>query len=167
MRLLNAADQAVAWFCKYASIVLLLLLFTLLGLAIVVRMLPFVTIEGYDEFVELAFIWITVLTTIALWREGALYRVAVIENLLPHAAQVALEVLINLSMLAFAGIMIVYGWEFMVGSGETTPFLRMDRAYWYAALPFAGVFMGIYSLVWIWRVLRGRARLASNSTLVG
>ena len=47
-----------------------------------------------------------------------------------------LEIAINLAMLAFAVTLAVYGFDFMQMSGETTPFLRLDKAWWYAAIPF-------------------------------
>jgi TRAP-type C4-dicarboxylate transport system permease small subunit len=165
--LLKAADRGVALFCKYAAIACFLALFVLLGSAIILRLVPLFTIQGYDEIVELLFIWIVMLTSLALWREGALYRVMVFEDLLPRQAQRALEVLINLAMLAFALILAVYGWEFMQMSGETTPFLRLDKGWWYAAIPLCGALMALYSLVWLWRVIQGKAALESAATLIG
>ncbi|RDJ25475.1 TRAP transporter small permease [Bosea caraganae] len=165
--LLKAADRGVAIICKYAAIACFLALFVLLGAAIILRLLPLFTIQGYDEIVELLFIWIVMLTSLALWREGALYRVMIFEDLLPHQAQRALEILINLAMLAFALILAFYGWEFMQMSGETTPFLRLDKGWWYAAIPLCGALMAFYSLVWLWRVIRGQAALESTATLIG
>jgi TRAP-type C4-dicarboxylate transport system permease small subunit len=164
-RTLHLIDRAIAAFCKWATILCFLGLFFLLGTSVIVRNVPFITIQGYDEVVELLFIWITFLTSLALWREGALYRVAIIEDLLPRWGQVALEIAINVLMLVFAVLLAVYGWDFLQQSGETTPFLRIDRVYWYAAIPLCGVLMAAYSLVWIWRVARGQGSLEKDSTL--
>jgi TRAP-type C4-dicarboxylate transport system permease small subunit len=76
-----------------------------------------------------------------------------------------LEILINLCMLAFALVLVVYGWDFMLRSGETTPFLRLDRSYWYASIPFCGALMAAYSIVWIWRIASGRGALEKDVTL--
>jgi len=165
--LLRAADRFVALFCKYVAITCFLALFVLLGSAIILRLAPLFTIQGYDEIVELLFIWIVMLTSLALWREGALYRVVIFEDLLAPQAQRALEILINLAMLAFALILAFYGWEFMQLSGETTPFLRLDKAWWYAAIPLCGALMALYSLVWLWRVIRGKSGLETTATLIG
>lgn len=162
---LGLIDRFIAAFCKWATILCFIVLFFLLGISVVVRNVPVITITGYDEIVELLFIWITFLASLALWREGALYRVAMIEEALPRWAQVTLEITINVLMLVFALILTVYGWEFLQQSGETTPFLRIDRAYWYAAIPFCGALMAAYSVVWIWRVVRGRGALGKDSTL--
>lgn len=165
--LLRAADRFVALFCKYVAIICFLVLFVLLGSAIILRLVPLFTIQGYDEIVELLFIWIVMLTSLALWREGALYRVVIFEDLLPPQAQRALEILINVAMLAFALILAFYGWEFMLMSGETTPFLRLDKGWWYAAIPLCGALMALYSLVWLWRVIRGKSGLETTATLIG
>jgi TRAP-type C4-dicarboxylate transport system permease small subunit len=162
---LSRIDRFIAAFCKWATILCFLTLFFLLGLSVVARHVSFIAIQGYDEVVELLFIWITFLASLALWREGALYRVAIIEDALPRWAQVALEITINVFMLVFAILLAVYGWDFLLQSGETTPFLRIDRVYWYAAIPFCGALMAAYSMVWIWRVARGRGSLEKDVTL--
>ncbi len=47
-----------------------------------------VKLPGYDEIVELLFIWMTFLGAVALWREGALYRVGcLVDRLLPPPAR--------------------------------------------------------------------------------
>jgi TRAP-type C4-dicarboxylate transport system permease small subunit len=158
-------DRAVGAFCKWAAIVCFVTLFSLLSLSVIARNVTTVTIPGYDEIVELLFIWITFLTSLALWREGALYRVVLFEDVLPQTGQTVLEVFINLCMLVFALVLVVYGWDFMLQSGETTPFLRLDRSYWYASIPLCGVPMAVYSIVWIWRIASGRGSLEKDITL--
>lgn len=158
-------DRAVAAFCKWASILCFIALFCLLGVSVLARNVTAVSIQGYDEIVELLFIWITFLTTLALWREGALYRVALFEALLPAKAQAALEIAINACMLVLALVLTVYGWDFLRQSGETTPFLRLDRSYWYASIPVCGALMAVYSVTWMWRVASGRGSLEKDITL--
>ena len=167
MALLKGLDRAVFLACKYGAIACFLALFVLLGLAIILRLVPLFTIPGYDEIVEWLFIWLVMLTSLALWREGSLYRVMIVEDLLPPGGKMLLEIAINLAMLAFAVTLAVYGFDFMQMSGEPTPFLRLDKAWWYAAIPFCSGLMALYSLAWIWRVIRGQAALQSTGTLIG
>lgn len=164
---LGHLDRLVATACKFAAIACMVALFVLLGLAIVLRLLPLFTIPGYDELVELLFIWLVMLTSLALWREGVLYRVMLFEDLLPAAAKRQVEILINLAMLGFALVLVVYGWDFTQNSGETTPFLRLDKAWFYGAIPACAALMAVYSLVWLWRVATGRGALESSATLAG
>lgn len=164
---LRFADRLVGALCKGGAVACLLGLFLLLGSAIVLRLVPLFTIHGYDEIVELLFIWLVMLTSLALWREGSLYRVVLFEDLLPVPMRRILEIVIHLVMFGFALVLVVYGREFMAMAGETTPFLRLDKGWWYAAIPVTGALMAIYSLVWIWRAIRRGETLESTATLVG
>jgi TRAP-type C4-dicarboxylate transport system permease small subunit len=165
--LLKTLDRAVAVTCKTAAIACMLGIFVLLGAAILLRLMPLFTIAGYDEIIELLFIWMVMLTSLALWREGVLYRVVMLESLLPPAPRRLLEILINIAMFGFAMILVIYGVEFMQIAGETTPFLRLDKGWWYAAIPGCGALMAVYSLVWLYRVATGRGELHSTTSLVG
>ena len=167
MSTLRRADDLVGFICKWGVIGCLLGLFFLLLIAVIVRMVPVLAISGYDEVVEWLFAWMTFLGALALWREGSLYRVVMLEHLLPPLGQRILEVVINLAMLAFALTLAVYGFDFMRMSGETTPFLRLEKGWWYAAIPVCASVMALYSLVWLWRVVRGKAALDSTATLIG
>ncbi len=52
-------------------------------------------------------------------------------------------------------------------AAAATPFLRLDKGWWYAAIPLCGAAMALYSLAWLWRVIRGEAALESTATLIG
>lgn len=163
---LKALDRAVAGFCKVTCIAMLVILFLLLGVSIVLRLVPVFAISGYDEIVELLFIWIVMLATVTLWRDGLLYRVAIVEGMLGPRLRFALAVGINALMFAFAAMLAYYGWLFAAASGETTPFLRLDKTYWYAAIPAGGALMAIYSLVWLWRIIWLREDPARDTALL-
>lgn len=154
-RLLAWLDRCVAVSCRWSVIGCFLGLFLLLFLGIVQRLVPQVKLSGYDELVELLFIWMTFIGSLALWREGALYRVEAVEPLLGRRARQALAVVTHLAMLALAAVFAVKGWDFMREAGETTPFLQIDKSYWYAAIPVCGAMMSIYSMAALWRALRG------------
>ena len=82
-----------------------------------------------------------------LWREGALFRVELLELVLPQGAALWTTRLVKLVMLAFAVVFTVQGFDFTVGSIETVPFLAVSKQGWYAAMPVAGVLMTVYALV--------------------
>lgn len=154
--LLARADRAIAGTCRWGVCACFLGLFVLLSLGILQRMLPLFKVPGYDELVELLFIWMTFLGALALWREGTLYRVDLLERMLDASGRRVLESLIHLSMLAIAAILSWAGWDFLRQSGETTPFLQVDKMWWYAAIPVCGTLMCVYSVVAVWRAVRGR-----------
>ena len=163
---LRAADRAIAFICKWGVIGALLGLFFLLLLGVVVRFAPVLPISGYDEIVELLVVWLTMLGALALWREGGLYRVVVIEAATPPRVRRAIAMLHHVLMLGFALVLLVKGLEFVRDAGETTPFLGIDKSYWYLALPVPGAMMAIYSLVHLWRTARGRETLAQGGSIV-
>ncbi len=163
---LRAIDRAIGAVCKWGVIGALLGLFFLLLLGVVIRIVPVLPISGYDEVVELFVVWMTMLGAVALWREGGLYRVVVIEEMTPPPVRRAITLLHHVLMLAFALVLLVKGMEFVRDAGETTPFLGIDKTYWYLALPVPGALMAIYSIVHLWRTLRGRDTLAHGGSIV-
>jgi len=162
-RTLERLDLGLAFACRWIVIGCFLGLFVLLSLGIVQRFVPQVKLSGYDELVELLFGWMTFVGALALWREGALYRVAMIDRLLSPRLRTAVAALIHLTMLAVALTFTIKGREFMAMSGETTPFLQLDKAWWYAAIPVCGSLMAVYSAAALWRALRGQASLEASS----
>lgn len=166
MAALRLADALVAGLCRWGVVGGLLGLFALLLLAVVVRFAPFFPISGYDELVELLVVWLTMLGAVALWREGALYRVTLVEAALPPRLRRAVLVAQQLLMLAFALLLLVWGLEFLLLAGETTPFLGADKSWWYAALPGPGVLMVAYSLAGLWRAWNGRAAPGEAGSMV-
>jgi TRAP-type C4-dicarboxylate transport system permease small subunit len=152
---LARADRAIAIACRWSVIGCFLGLFLLLSLGILQRLMPVVKIGGYDELIELLFIWMTFIGSLALWREGALYRVEAIDRVLSGRARQALAIATHLCMLSLAVILTFAGWDFLQQSGETSPFLQVDKRYWYAAIPFCGALMALYSVAALWRALRG------------
>jgi TRAP-type C4-dicarboxylate transport system permease small subunit len=141
-------------------------LFVLLLLSVVVRLVPVLSISGYDEIVELLVVWMTMLGAVALWRDGGLYRVVVIEEMAPPAARRALTLLHHVLMLGFALVLLLKGLEFVHDAGETMPFLVIDKSYWYLALPVPGALMALYSIAHLWRTIRGRDTLAHGGSIV-
>lgn len=159
-------DRLVGAICKWGVVTALVALFVLLLLAVVVRIAPIVPISGYDEVVEWLFAWLTFLGALALWREGALYRVTLVDAM-PMLARRVVEFAIQSLMLLFAVVLMVYGVEFLRIAGETTPFLGLDKSWWYAAVPVTGAFMAIYSLVGLWRAVTGRMLAPDTGPMLG
>lgn len=157
-------DRALALACRWIVVACFLGLFLLLSLGIAQRFAPSIKLSGYDELVELLFGWMTFVGALALWREGALYRVNTIDRFLPHRTRMALAIAIHLAMLAVAATLAIKGREFVAMAGETTPFLQLDKAWWYAAIPVCGALMAVYSAVALWRALHGRPGLDGDSS---
>lgn len=164
--LLRFADRAIGAMCRWGMIGTLLGLSALLLLGVAVRFLPFLTVSGYDEIVELLVVWLSMLGALALWREGGLYRVVAIENMAPPAGRRALALMHHVLMLGFALVLVWKGGEFVRDSGETLPFLGVDKALWYLAVPVCGALMAAYSVAAMIRTWRGRDTLAHGGSIV-
>jgi TRAP-type C4-dicarboxylate transport system permease small subunit len=153
---LGALDRLVATGCRWIVTGCFAGLFVLLSAGILQRLLPFIRIPGYDELVELLFAWMVFAGALALWREGTLYRVDLIERLLPAAGRRALSIVAQAAMLAIAWLLAWKGADFAIQAGETTPFLQANKISWYAAIPVCGALMVCYSLAALWRAILGR-----------
>lgn len=164
--ILQAADKVVAAACKWGVVGALLALSALLLLGVLVRFVPFIPISGYDEVVEFLVIWLTMLGALALWREGGLYRVVALEDMAPPWGRRALALMHHALMLAVALMLVWKGGEFARDSGETLPFLGLDKLGWYLALPVTGALMAAYSVAALVRTLRGRDTLAHGGSIV-
>ncbi len=164
---LSRLDKAVKRLCRWSVNACFLGLFLLLALGIIQRMVPFIKLSGYDELIELLFVWMTFVGSVALWREGSLYRVEIVDDLLGHRARQVLAILIQFAMLMLALLLAIKGWDFMLAAGETTPFLQLDKTYWYAAIPVCGTVMSVYSVAALWRALRGKLDINHEGITLG
>jgi TRAP-type C4-dicarboxylate transport system permease small subunit len=167
LRMFQRADRLIGLACKWGVIGCLLGLFFLLLIAVIVRMVPVLAISGYDEIVEWLFVWMTFLGALALWREGALYRVTLIEAAVPPPLRRLIMVMSQMLMLALALVMTVKGYEFIVSAGETTPFLGIDKTYWYVSVPATGAIMALYSAIGLWRAIRGGLVSEESGPILG
>jgi TRAP-type C4-dicarboxylate transport system permease small subunit len=167
MAALRTLDHLVGQVCKWGAVACLSGLFVLLLVAVIVRMVPALSVSGYDEIVELLFAWMIFLGALALWREGALYRVTVIEAALPRAPRRVVRVAMRALMLMVALVMAVMGHAFVRDAGEITPFLGLDKTYWYVAVPLTGAVMSVYAIAGLWRALRGIEDEAGGGTIIG
>ena len=82
---------------------------------------------------------------IAMWRAGTLYSVDFHAGATSRAAM-ALNLLIQIVMIAFAAVMVWQGGKFTMMNREHSAFLLINMDYYYGAIPAAGVVMCLYSL---------------------
>jgi TRAP-type C4-dicarboxylate transport system permease small subunit len=160
----HSVDSAIATICKWGVISGLVVLFVLLLMSVIARATG-IAVSGYDEIVELATFWMLMLGVLAFWREGSLYRVDTLVEVLPH--KWILEIAVHLVMALFAAVLVVYGSKFAFGTAEETAFLEINKAYYYGALPLCGALMLAYSLVGLFKSLRGESVLSPSVDLEG
>jgi TRAP-type C4-dicarboxylate transport system permease small subunit len=157
MTWLQQLDQRVAWLLKWVVLLCFFGLFVLLAFGIVQRSFPDFSISGYEELIDLLFVWLGFAGTAALWREGALYRVGAFDNLWSPGVRRCISLLIHVLMLSLLWVLVVYGYNFAVNAGETTPFLQVNKLYWYMAIPINSALMTVYSLAAMHRLWQNPA----------
>jgi TRAP-type C4-dicarboxylate transport system permease small subunit len=154
MTYLLQLDKTIAHFLKWTVIACFFGLFLLLVFGIVQRSFPAISVSGYDELIDLLFVWLTFSGTAALWREGSLYRVGAFDKIWSLALRRLISIAIHVAMLFLLWILVYFGTDFGFNSGETTPYLQANKIYWYVAIPLNALLMSAYSIVAILRIFR-------------
>ena len=157
MKALHQLDQGVAWLLKWIVLLCFFGLFLLLGFGVIQRSFPALNISGYEELIDLLFVWLGFAGTAALWREGALYRVGAFDKIWSVGMRRAISFIIHLLMLSLLWVLVVVGTDFTLNAGETTPFLQANKIYWYMSIPSTSLVMTAYSFVAIYRLWKDPA----------
>src|SRR5687767_8471545 len=129
--ILIALDAWLAALLRSAVIACTIGCFVFLLVGVIGRMFVVFNLSGYHELVEIFFAWGIFLGAALLWRERALLRVGFLLDLVPAALSWCFGILIELGMLLFAISIVYYGWDFATGILEYTPFMQVNRVYWY------------------------------------
>jgi TRAP-type C4-dicarboxylate transport system permease small subunit len=155
MKFLAKLDRLFFAFLRAFVIAALAIILVLITLGVIARVVPVFSMSGYDEVIEWLIAWMTFAGTIALWRQGLLFRVDLI-SMLPSPLTVKwVNVLTRILMLLFAVVFTWKGWQFAVNSIETMPFLFISKIPWYASMPVCGAFMIVYAIIDLIRTVLG------------
>src|SRR5947209_2386546 len=114
--LIQSIDRALAAGLRWLVIVALAAVLVLISLGAVVRIVPLFSMSGYDEIIELLVAWMTFAGTVALWREGTLFRIELASLVDSRALDVTLNVTAHVLMLVFAVVFTWKGFQFTAGS---------------------------------------------------
>lgn len=147
-KIAKSFDRFVEIGTRYAVIFSIVAIMILLALGIFVRLVPIFSMAGYDEIIEFLFAWMTFLGTVALWRQGNLFKVELLRNIPPALAK-WIHLAVNLCLLLFALVFTWWGWIFAMGATESTPFLMLPKKPWFFAMPATGALMTIYAFAFL------------------
>jgi|SRR5436190_17131350 len=154
MQTLRTLDDAVDKFLRWSVIGCIVGCLLVLALGVIGRIFTVFNQSASPEFIEILFTWSTFLGTAMLWRERALLRVDFVVHMLPPTLAWFLKIVIELGMLTFAILMVYYGWDFATAIVEYTPFLQVNKVYWYLSIPVSGAIMAAYSIIALYKLLR-------------
>ncbi len=102
-----------------------------------------------EEFVRFGLVWLSMLALAYVVGKRSHMSVTLLSDNLNEANQRKLEIVVQVLFLIFAAVIMVYGgWKAMsVTMGQISPSLSLPMGYVYLAVPVAGGFMFIYSLL--------------------
>ncbi|PTQ83759.1 TRAP-type C4-dicarboxylate transport system permease small subunit [Trichococcus patagoniensis] len=102
-----------------------------------------------EEFVRFGLVWLSMLALAYVVGKRSHMSVTLLSDNLNEANKRKLEIVVQVLFLIFAALIMVYGgWKAMsVTMGQISPSLSIPMGYVYLAVPIAGVFMFIYSLL--------------------
>jgi TRAP-type C4-dicarboxylate transport system permease small subunit len=95
-------------------------------------------------------VWVSLLGSAVTYRERGHLGVDVLVSKLDPSAQRLSAIVVELCVIAFAGIALCYGGYRLVSdtlaSGQLTPVLQWKTGYFYAAVPISGVFFVAFAI---------------------
>lgn len=110
-----------------------------------------------EELAKYLFIWLGLFGSALVFGERGHIAVDVAVRKLPRPAQVALAVVVQLSILAFTGLALIWG-GFLVSQlawGQNLTGLPITVGPLYLALPISGALIAFYTLYHLVRILTG------------
>lgn len=109
-----------------------------------------------EEAARLSFIWVVFLGAGVGVRRGLHFRFTLLLDSVGPAVRKPLEVLSNLWVIFFSGVLILKGFSFtMLNMAQLTPTMMIPWGYIYIAIPLNGVLMVLYSLDHILKLMLG------------
>lgn len=102
-----------------------------------------------EEFVRFGLVWLSMLASAYVVGKKSHLAVTMLSDNLTGPKKRLLEVVVQVLFLIFAAVIMIFGgWKAVtVTMGQVSPSLSLSMGYVYLAVPVAGVFMFIYSLL--------------------
>lgn len=121
------------------------------------------TFTWYDEVARLLFVWIVFLGAAVGVKRSAHFRLHLVVDRFPPTLQRATVIFGILAVMGFGWILIQQGWKLVeLGRFQQTPVMGLSKQYVYASVPVGGALIILYSLLHLWRALRGRPPVAAG-----
>jgi TRAP-type C4-dicarboxylate transport system permease small subunit len=152
------AEQTLAEFMKWGSIVCLIGLLLFVSAGVFVRFVPISSMGWADEIIEFAFAWMIFLGAAVLWRARTHFHVEVLpERLAGKKSGRMLEILLSLCALVFLLVFTYEGGLIAIRATDRSPILEFPRTLWYMILPISGAIMIGYTIRDLVAFFRGRS----------
>ena len=155
--ILEAVERKLSFVSRYADYVAggLIVVLTLdIFLEVVFRYLLSMPIKFSSEFAMIIFPWMVFLSAITITWKDEHIGIVVFRQAQKGVRRKTIEVIINLTMLGFSGVMLFAGWELAWRlTGNTLPISGFSKTVMYVSMPVAFVMFVLILAVRILRIL--------------
>lgn len=118
-----------------------------------------------EEVAKYLMIWLTFLGGAVAVRKGKLIAIDSLILVLPEQAGKVVKWAAHLISLAFYGLLVWIGWEWVLfGLTETAPVMKISKAYVYAAMLIGSALMVINTIAYLWEVVGSEADIRGLDT---
>lgn len=122
-------------------------------LQVLMRYIFYFPMSGVDEVVTQSFIFMVFIGALRALTTNQNIHIDAFERLIHGSAKVVHKLIINVLMLGFVLIVVVYGFQFAwLNLGQSSISLQVPKIYYYLVLPICCVFM---SIVLVIKIIRG------------
>jgi TRAP-type C4-dicarboxylate transport system permease small subunit len=144
----HALKNGLDTFLKWASVVLFALLVVIVVWQVFTRQVLDSPATWTEEAARYTFVWLGFFAAALVFSERGHIAVDFVVRLLPEAVQRGIAVLVQLLIIAFAGITLVYGgWRASQGAwNQSLTALPATVGQMYLVMPITGVLIIIYAL---------------------
>jgi TRAP-type C4-dicarboxylate transport system permease small subunit len=118
-----------------------------------------------EEAARIAFIWVVFLGASVGVRRGLHFRFTLLLDAMGPGVRRWMEILANLWVAFFAGIMVVKGLSFtMMNMGQLTPTMMIPKGWVYVAVPINGLLMIFYCVEHVMKLVTTPAEALASLT---
>jgi TRAP-type C4-dicarboxylate transport system permease small subunit len=162
MRLIKWLDEH---FEEYIMVVLLALIACIMMLQIIMRYIVNSSLSWSEEFSRYCFVWTTFLSIGYSIKKGIILRMDIVVHFLPKIWQKAIEVVLQVIVLAFFGYLFLNSFKVVKNiylSGQTSPAMGVPMFFIYSSTVvgfFFAILRGIQSIASMIKLLGGQDHL--------
>jgi len=154
--LLDRINRLFLWIARQGVIGIVALLAIMLSCAVFWRYVLGSAISWSEESAKYLMVWLTFLGAPIALREGAHISIDFLVELLKGRANQALQLVLNILIIATVGIIFWYGWGFaQSGLRQVASTFDLSMVFMYAAIPVGSALMVLVSVEQMLRALRG------------
>jgi TRAP-type transport system small permease protein len=156
---LGKIDKVLTSIIKWLTILMFSVITILIAARILLRVVPFASLNWTDEVVELCFAWLVFFGAAGVWMIKGHFSVGdwITKALKGERAKSACRLVLELITLLFALIFFRYSLDLTMRAREVTAVFQISKQFIYSCMPVSTLIMVAYSIVFAVREAVGTA----------